>query len=165
MQPRRLFCPLRGECWFQVTNSGYSSRALDVPELSDVFDEAGVALPLELELEPEPIVEGRELSLLPADPVFLLSSLEIAAGRAGPSDSVSTSVICSSSAAAALLDAPGSAGFSLLLLLLWYFSHNSSTCDRLKGCLFSNCALKVSKQNAQCAVAAMVNVSVVLPIK
>jgi hypothetical protein len=67
-------------------------------ELSDVFDEAGVAPPLELRLEPEPVVDGNELLLLPADdPVLLFNSLEMAAGRAGSSDSVSTSVIDSSS--------------------------------------------------------------------
>ena len=98
MQPRRLFCPLRAECWFQVTNKGYSSRArVFSVELSDVFDEAGVAPPLEPRLVPDPGVDGSELLLLPADPVFLFNSLEIAAGRAGSSDSVSTSVIGSSS--------------------------------------------------------------------
>jgi hypothetical protein len=82
-----------------VTNSGYSSRArVFSVELSDVFDEAGVALPLEPILEPEPVVDGSELLLLPADdPVLLFKSLEMAAGRAGSSDSVSTSVIESSS--------------------------------------------------------------------
>jgi hypothetical protein len=96
MQPRRLFCPLRAECWFHVTNKGYSSRARVLPvELSDVFEEAGVAVPFEL--TPEPGVEGSELLLLPADPVLLFSSRDIAAGRAGSSVSVSTSVIGSSS--------------------------------------------------------------------
>ena len=62
MQPRRLFCPVRAECWFHVTNSGYSSRALRGPfELSEVLEEAGVAVPFELELDPEPGVEGSEL--------------------------------------------------------------------------------------------------------
>jgi hypothetical protein len=79
-----------------VTNRGYSSRARVFPvELSDVFEEAGVAVPFEL--TPEPGVEGSELLLLPADPVLVFSSLEMAAGRAAPSDSVSTSVIGSSS--------------------------------------------------------------------
>jgi hypothetical protein len=82
-----------------VTNSGNSSRArVFSVELSDVFDEAGVAPPLDPILEPEPVVEGSELLLLPADdPVLLFKSLEMAAGRAGSSDSVSTSVIESSS--------------------------------------------------------------------
>jgi hypothetical protein len=82
-----------------VTNSGYSSRGrVFTVELSDVFDEAGVALPFELGLEPEPVVDGSELLLLPTDdPVLLFKRLEMAAGRTGSSDSVSTSVIDSSS--------------------------------------------------------------------
>jgi hypothetical protein len=42
------------------------------------LEEAGVAVPLEL--EPEPGVEGRELSLPAGDPVSLFRSLEMAAG-------------------------------------------------------------------------------------
>ena len=95
-----------------MTNSGYSSRArVFSVELSDVIDEAGVAPPFELKLEPEPDVDGSELLLLPAEPVFLFSSLEMAAGRAGSSDSVSTSVIDSSSC-----NAPACAEASFLSL-------------------------------------------------
>lgn len=86
---------------FQVTKSGYSSRALvllDDPELSDVFEEAGVALPFEL--EPELCVDGKELLLLAAEAVLLFKSLEMAAGRLGSSGSVSASVISSSSPSA-----------------------------------------------------------------
>lgn len=84
-----------------MTNSGYSSRArVFSVELSEAIDEADVAPPLDFELEAEPVVDGRELLLLPAEPVFLFSSLEMAAGRAGSSDSVSTSVIDSSSSEA-----------------------------------------------------------------
>ena len=83
-----------------MTNNGYSSRARVLPvELSDVLDDAGVAPPFEPKLELEPGVDGRELLLLPADPVLLFNSLEMAAGRTGPSDSVSTSVTGSSSVA------------------------------------------------------------------
>ena len=64
------------------------------PELRDVFEEAGVALPLKL--EPELCVEGKELLLLAAEPVLLFNNREMAAGRAGSSDSVSASVISSS---------------------------------------------------------------------
>jgi hypothetical protein len=82
MQPRRLFSPLRAECWFQVTKRGYSPCTRAFPEddfeLSDVLEEAGVVLPFEL--EPEPGVEGKELSLIAGDPVLLFRSLEIAAG-------------------------------------------------------------------------------------
>ena len=42
------------------------------------MEEAGVALPFEL--EPEPGVEGRELSLPAGDSVPLFRSLEMAAG-------------------------------------------------------------------------------------
>jgi hypothetical protein len=84
-------------------------------ELSDVFEEAGVALPFEL--EPEPGVEGSELLLLPAEPVLLFSSLEMAAGRPCPSVSVSTSVIGSSSPFSR--DAPACAESPVLLLPLW----------------------------------------------
>lgn len=98
-----------------MTKSGYSSCARVFPvELSDVLDEAGVAPPLEPKLDPEPGVDGSELLLLPADPVLLFNSLEMAAGRAGSSDSVSTSVIGSSSVAACSWEAPACAESSLL---------------------------------------------------
>jgi hypothetical protein len=120
MQPRRLFCPVRAECWFQVTKRGYSSCARVFPvELSDVSDEAGVAPPFEPKLELEPGVDGSELLLLPAEPVLLFSSLDIAAGRAGSSDSVSTSVTCSSSVVAFSCGAPACAGASFFSPPCW----------------------------------------------
>lgn len=107
---------------FQVTKSGYSSRARVLPEdmaddleLSDVFDEAGVALPFEL--EPELRVDGKELLLLAADAVLPLKSLEIAAGLLGSSGSVSASVISSSSPAIRSWEAPASVSSWLLLPL------------------------------------------------
>ena len=88
---------MRAEWVFQVTKRGYSSRARVVPEdleLSEVFEDAGVALPFEL--EPEPGVDGSELLLLPAEDVVLFKSREMAAGRACPSDSASASIMASS---------------------------------------------------------------------
>jgi hypothetical protein len=92
IQPRRLFSPVRAECWFQVTKSGYSPCDLGFPEdaseLSDVLEEAGVAVPLEL--EPEPGVEGSEPLLLAGEPESLFRSLEIAAGLPESSASASS---------------------------------------------------------------------------
>jgi hypothetical protein len=103
-----------------VTKTGYSSCARVLPvELSDVSDDTGVAPPFEPKLEPEPGVDGSELLLLPAEPVFLFSSLEMAAGRAGSSDSVSTSVIGSSSVVVCSCEAPACAEVSSLSPPCW----------------------------------------------
>jgi hypothetical protein len=74
-----------------------------------------------LVLEPDPGVEGSELLLLPADSVPLFSNLEMAAGRACSSGSVSLSVIDPSSVTFSVTfssEAPGWIKSSVLLLLL-----------------------------------------------